>query len=260
MTCQPSCFARSANVLAAIVTSVAIAGPASIAAAQTRDLPPAREIIDRFVAAIGGADAVRKYKSRRAVGTFSVPAQGISGTLEVLTAAPDRQLLRIHIKGLGEMQQGYDGRVAWLIDPMTGPRLLEGAAYSQMQMDADFYGELHDAKYYTKIETASREEFEGIPAYKVRLIRPSGEEDFEYFAVDSGLLVGNSVTRMSPMGPMPATTVFGEYKDVGGVRLATRVVQKVMGVEQIMTLTTIEHDTLDASAFALPASIKALVK
>jgi len=127
-------------------------------------------------------------------------------------------------------------------------------------MDADFYGELHDAKHYPKIETVSREDFEGMPAYKVRLLRPSGEEDFEYFAVDSGLLVGNSVTRMSPMGPMPATTVFSEYKDVGGLRIATRVVQKVMGVEQVMTLTTIEHDKLDASAFALPASIRALVK
>jgi hypothetical protein len=260
MNTQRSRVTRSANVLAAIVVSVAMSGPVSIAAAQTGDLPPAREIVDRFVAVIGGADAVRKYKSRRAVGTFNVPAQGITGTLEVLAAAPDRQVLRIHINGVGEIQQGYDGRIAWLIDPMTGPRLLEGAAYSQMQMDADFYGELHDAKHYTKIETVAREEFEGIPAYKVRLIRPSGEEDFEYFAVDGGLLVGNRVTRMSPMGPMPATTVFGEYKDVGGVRLATRVVQKVMGVEQIMTLTTIEHDTLDASVFALPASIKALVK
>jgi hypothetical protein len=237
-----------------------MAGPASVAAAQTAGLPPAREIIDRFVAAIGGADAVRKYKSRRAMGTFSVPAQGISGTLEVLGAAPDRQLLRISISGLGEVQQGFDGRVAWLIDPMTGPRVLEGAAYSQMQMDADFYGELHDTKHYTKIETVGREEFEGIPAYKVRLIRPSGEEDFEYFAVDSGLLVGNSVTRMSAMGPLPAIAVFSEYKDFGGVRLATRIVQKVMGVEQIMTVSTIEHDKVDASAFALPASIKALVK
>lgn len=243
-----------------LVLATVMAGPAPTAAVQKADLPPARDIIDRFVAAIGGADAVRKFKSRRAVGTFSVPAQGISGALEVLAAAPDRQLLRIAVSGLGEVQQGFDGRVAWLIDPMTGPRVLEGAAYSQMQMDADFYGELHDAKHYTKIETVGREEFEGIQAYKVRLIRPSGEEDFEYFAVDSGLLVGNSVTRMSPMGPLPAITVFGEYKDFGGVKLATRIVQKVMGVEQIMTVTTVEHDKVDASAFALPAPIKALVK
>jgi len=178
----------------------------------------------------------------------------------VLAAAPDRQLLRIGVSGLGEIQQGFDGRVAWLIDPMTGPRVLEGAAYSQMQMDADFYGELHDAKHYTKIETVAREEFEGVPAFKIRLIRPSGEEDFEYFAVDSGLLVGNSVTRISPMGPMPAIAVFSEYKDFGGVRIATRIVQKVMGVEQIMTLITVEHDKVNPSAFALPASIKALVK
>jgi hypothetical protein len=233
---------------------------AMTAAAQTTPLPPAREILDRFVAAIGGEPAVRAFKSRRATGTYSVPAQGISGAMEVLAAAPDRQLLRISVSGLGEIQQGFDGRVAWLIDPMTGPRLLEGAAYSQMQMDADFYGELHEAKHYAKIETVGREMFEDVSAYKVRLIRPSGEEDFEYFAVDTGLLVGNSVTRMSPMGPMPAVTVFGEYRSFGGVLLATRIVQKVMGIEQVMTIASVEHDKVEASAFALPPAIKALVK
>ncbi len=260
MNTQRPRLVRSTGILAVLVFETTIGGPASMGAAQTASLPPARAVIDKFVAAIGGADAVRKYKSRRAVGTFSVPAQGISGTLEVLAAAPDSQLLRISVSGLGEIQQGFDGRVAWLIDPMTGPRVLEGAAYSQMQMDADFYGDLHDAKHYTKIETVGREVFEGTPAYKVRLIRPSGEEDFEYFAVETGLLVGNSVTRMSPMGPIPVVFVFGEYKNFGGVLLATRIVQRVMGVEQIMTVSAVEHDKVDAAAFALPAPIKALVK
>lgn len=245
--------------IAAFLILGLIAG-APMARAQTADLPPARQIIERFVTAIGGADAVRKYKSRRAVGTFSVPAQGLSGALEVLAAAPDRQLVRISLSGIGEIQQGFDGRVAWSVDPMTGPRVLEGAARAQAQMDADFYSELHDEKRYTKIETVARTDFEGAAAYKVRLIRPSGEEDFEYFAVDTGLLIGSDLTRISPMGPVPATTVISDYKPFGTIRLATRVVQRLMGMEQVITVATVEHDTVDESAFALPPPIKALVK
>ena len=33
-----------------------------------------------------------------------------------------------------------------------------------------------------------------------------------------------------------------------------------MGIEQVMTLTTVEHDKVDPSLFAIPASIKALIK
>lgn len=245
--------------ITALLTVGLIAG-VPMARAQTGDLPPARQIVDRFVTAIGGADAVRKHKSRRAVGTFSVPAQGLSGALELLAAAPDRQLVRISLSGIGEIQQGFDGRVAWSIDPMTGPRVLEGAARAQAQMDADFYSELHDGTRYTKMETVARTDFEGVAAYKVRLIRPSGEEDFEYFAVDTGLLVGSELTRISPMGPVPATSVISDYKPFGTIRLATRVVQRLMGMEQVITIATVEHDGVEELAFALPPPIRTLAK
>ena len=120
--------------MAALLVLALVAG-AGAARTQTVDLPPARQIIDRFVAAVGGADAILKHRSRRVMGTFSVPAQGLSGELEVLAAAPDRQVVRIKLAGIGDIQQGFDGRVAWTIDPMTGPRVLEGAALEQARAD-----------------------------------------------------------------------------------------------------------------------------
>ena len=40
----------------------------------------------------------------------------------------------------------------------------------------------------------------------------------------------------------------------------TTIKQKMMGVEQVMTFTSIEYDTVDAAAFEPPAAIKALIK
>jgi hypothetical protein len=238
-----------------------LAAGAPIAAAQAAtDLPAARTVIDRFVRAIGGREAVLKYKTRREVGTFEVPSQNVSGSLEVLAGAPDRMLLRISLPGVGEIQNGFDGKVAWAINPMTGPMLLDGPVRDQTRMDADFYSELHDAKQYKTLETVERIEFEGVPAYKLRLVHLSGEDDVEYFAVDSGLLVGSVVTRASPMGSVQVTSILSDYKDFGGLRVATRLRQKLMGVEQVMTIVTVEFDTLDDAAFAPPSAIKALIK
>lgn len=251
---------RVARLAAILIASVALAGTPPVVAQTSGDLPAARDVIDRFVTAIGARGAVGRYKSRRAIGRFEVPAQGLSGDLEVLAMPPDRQVVRISLAGLGDIQNGFDGRVAWLINPMTGPMVLDGQARDHARMEADFYSDLHEESQFQTMETVARADFEGTPAYTLRLVRSSGEEDIEFFAVDTGLLIGSIVSRQSPMGPMQATSVYSDYKDFGGVLIATRMRQKVMGVEQIIVITRVEYDTLDGSVFALPPSIKALVK
>ena len=94
---------------------------AGTAAAQEAELPPAREVLDRFVEAIGGEKAVRKPKSLEMTGEFSMPANGISGELRLYTMAPDLLRVTIEIPGIGLTQEGYDGRTAWSMDPIMGP-------------------------------------------------------------------------------------------------------------------------------------------
>ncbi len=256
----PQLTSRVARLVLILLAVGALAGAAQDAVRQTSDLPAARDVIRRFVTAIGGGDAVRKYKSRRAIGRFEVPSQGLAGDLEVLAMPPDRQVVRISLAGLGDIRNGFDGKVAWLINPMTGPMLLEGQARDHARMDADFYSELHDESRFKTMETVARTEFEGTPAYKLRLVRASGEDDIEFFSVDTGLLIGSIISRQSPMGPMEATSSYSDYKDFGGVLAAARMRQKVMGVEQVIVITRVEYDTLDEGVFALPPQIKALVK
>jgi len=235
--------------------------PARRAAAQApAGLPAGRAVVDRFVEAIGGADTLRKYRSQRAVGTFEVPGPGITGQIEVLSAAPNLMRQRLVVPGLGTVESGYDGSVGWLDDPTIGPLVLDGRALEQMKVDADFYAALHAESLYRTIETLERTTFEGTDSYKLRLVTAAGDEQFEYFSVDTGLLVGGQSVRVLPMGEFPTTTVMTEYKTFGGLRLATRWVQRSMGVEQTITITDVEFDGVDPAAFALPVRIKALVK
>lgn len=245
-----------------VVTAAVVVGAwvPAVAAQAASDLPPASQIIERFVRAVGGREALLGHKSRRQVGTFSLPAQGVTGDLEMLAAAPDLVRIRVTIAGIGEIEQGFDGRVAWLVNPMMGPMVLDGRARAHLQMDADFYEELHAPERFSTVETLERATFDGVPAYAVRLTRRSGEVDVEYFAIDSGLLVGTVARRVTPMGEVETTTVLSDYREFGGVKLPMRIVQRAMGIEQVLTIARVEFDTLDRAAFAPPPAIAALVK
>ncbi len=223
-------------------------------------LPPARTIIDKFIEASGGKAAMARYQSRRAIGRISMPAQGVEGDVEILSARPALMRLRMTIPGVGEIQSGYDGTVAWSVNPLTGPMLLQGKSFEQTKADSEFDSQLHPDAQYKTLETVEKTTFEGHPAYKVRAVRTTGDEDFEYFDTETGLMLGAMITRESPMGPVKATHVATDYKDFGGVKIATKIVQRLMGTEQIITISEIEYDKVEKSAFAPPPQIQALVK
>jgi hypothetical protein len=224
-------------------------------------LPSAREIIDRHIKAIGGREAVLSHKSTHQTGTFSVPASGMVGTIETFGATdPDRMMVRLTIPGLGEMLNGYDGSHGWAVTPMTGPMLQQGKELDQTKLDADFYAELHDPKRYRSMKTVEKTTFEGRPCYKVSLARIDGNEDFEFYDVQTGLRAGAINTRESPMGTVTTTNIESDYKKFGNILQATSLVQKMMGVEQKLTLTSVEYDTVQPAVFELPAPIKALIK
>jgi len=62
------------------------------------------------------------------------------------------------------------------------------------------------------------------------------------------------------MGDMEATSLVSDWQPVGGVLLPHKTVQRVMGMEQIMTFTSIESGDVPDSVFALPEEVRALTQ
>ncbi len=249
---------RSFPVAWLVAAAAVLVLPGDLAAQDA--LPPARTIVDRYIEATGGRGALEKHSSRRAVGKISMPAQGVEGDLEILAARPDLMRLRMTLPGVGEIQSGYDGRIGWTVNPLTGPMLQQGKSLEQMKLDADFDSSLHSDKQFTSLQTIEKTTFEGRPAYKIKAVRPTGDEDLEFFDVETGLMLGAIVTRESPMGPVKATHVTSDYKQFGGTTIASKITQRLMGTEQIITITAVEFDTVDKAAFVPPPPIQALVK
>jgi hypothetical protein len=228
------------------------------AAEPAAPLPSAAEVLERHRKAIGGAAAIRRYTSRRIAGRFELTAQAIAGPLEILAAAPDRIVLRMELGGLGRVERGFDGTTGWSIDPGIGPRLLQGRELDELRHSAEFYSELKEPSEFSSSAVLERTTFEGKDCYVLKLVRRSGIEVTEYYEVGSGLMVGSQMNSTSAMGSIPTTVVVDDYKEFGGVLMPTRVRQRAMGVEWVLTTTSVEHDTVQAGAFTLPAAIAAL--
>lgn len=130
-----------------------LAGCASSGSAS-RDVAPAvaprfeaHAVYERLIEVTGGRAALERYTSTRAVGEFSMPAQGVGGDLEVFAAAPNKLFIRVDIAGFGQVRQGYDGEVGWSINPAVGPMVLDGTMLHQMRQQADFFGPLNMEAY-----------------------------------------------------------------------------------------------------------------
>jgi len=230
-------------------------------ARQDQSLPSGRAVIDRFVEAIGGVASFRSVSTMHAVGTFEMPSQGVAGTIEVFSARPSNIRLRAEIDGVGSIERGYDGKIGWSVDPMAGPALITGRQLRELIDDALFDGPLHPADQFTELSTLEQTTFDDQPAYKVKVVFASGTEQFEYFAVESGLLIGSEGSREMPGGGMvPRVSILREYKSFGALRQPTVLVQRTLGIEQVVTISSYEYDTVKPDAFTPPAAVLALVK
>lgn len=255
---KPFLTPRRAILGALALALLPAAFPAGLRAQD--DLPAAGEIIDRYVDAIGGRDAVLSAPGTHSTGAFSMPAAGLEAKMEIYAATePSRMVSVIEIPGMGIIRNGYTGEYGWSVDPNLGPRLLEGMELESMREGASNAASLRDPSLFDERTTVERTEMNGEACYKVRLVWKSGRETFDCYSVDSGLLVASQSNEETPMGTIPVITLISDYEKFGDVLSPTRIVQQMMGQEQVITIETVEYGEIEAERFDPPASIQTLI-
>jgi len=234
---------------------------APLAPAASQDaLPSGREVIDRFIEAIGGADAIKAQGGRHMMGSFAIPAQGIGGSLDVYAQPPNKMLVKVSLQGIGEIMTGYDGTTAWALNPMIGPQVLDSTQLRQLQQQADFYSSLYPDTQIAALETVGTETFEGAACYNVKVTTTWGETYNEFFSTETGLQMGSRRKQESPMGAVEIVAVSSDWRVVEGMKVPFKSVQRTMGIEQIITVDSVSVVSVPDSMFALPPEIQALLK
>lgn len=245
-------FARALGLAA-----LALAASAGAVSAQQGNLPPAQQLVDRYVQAIGGRDAIARLQARHETTEVSMPAMGMTMTVESYAARPNKQVTRMEMSGV-QIAQGYNGEVAWASDPMRGPRLLTGAELAQVQDLSPFDLVLDYGHAFKQMETIGQKTVNGQPCWNVRMTAERGTVMEVCFDKATGLVTASHGVRHTEMGDVPVDATFSDYKEFDGVKVPTVSNVDQAGQHMVMTLKSVSHAALPDSTFELPAEVKAL--
>ncbi len=197
----------------------------------------AEQIIDKSIEATGGRAAMEKLSSTWAKGLMDFVAQEVHGSMELWAKAPDKQLVVMNLETVGEIKQGFDGRVAWGQDASGQIIEVSGAPLADMQRNAVFNSALKWREIYPKAELAGQETIGSRKAWVVRLTPVSGKPVTRYFDKETFLMLRESGTRETPQGPMDIRADFADYRDVNGVK-APFVIRQVLPIGEIVLKIT----------------------
>ncbi len=250
-----------ATVLASALVAGVLATPAPAQATRDDKMPAAGDIFQKMAKALGGEAALRKHKHQTLTGTLGIPAMGASGSLMLYGSAPNFRLVEIEIPNMGSVSSGYDGTIAWSINPQTGPQIMEGAQREQAVYQADFYSSLNYMKNYKNIEVAGTEEFNDKDCYKLTMETKEGSPLTLYIDTETHLPAGTESEMDGGMGPMTLTVYFEEYKEFDGEMIAVETRQDFGGMmEQVITFESVTFEPIDKSRYDLPEVIATMVE
>jgi hypothetical protein len=248
-----------------LVRGLALAGITILAAwrpARAADVLPSPEsILDRYVQVTGGKQAYERRKNEIANGTLEYAAQGVKGTITRYEAEPDSYYAVLDIPGIGKMEMGVSGGVAWENSALMGPRVKTGEEKMQAVREATMNSTVRWRALFPKVETAGIETLDGEECYKVVLTPAEGKPEVMYFQKKSGLAVKTTTVAVSQMGEIPVEMTMSGYKDFGGVLAPSKLSQKAAGQEFTITMEKVQVNAeLPPDRFALPAEIRTLLE
>lgn len=224
------------------------------------ELPKAGTILDKFIEAVGGKAAFDKHHNEVMHGNIEFTGRGLKGTLTVYQAEPDQVRAVIDLEGIGKVDSGTSGDVAWENSAMQGPRIKQGVEKSDAFRDATFNAALQWRKLYTKVETTGVETVQDHECYKVVLTPPQGNPTTHFYDKKSGLLIKTATTRSTQMGDISAEVFSDDYRKEGDILAAHKLTNKFAGQEFQIAVQSVEFNVdMPKDRFDMPDDIKALL-
>ncbi|HYL75686.1 MAG TPA: c-type cytochrome [Bryobacteraceae bacterium] len=188
-------------------------------AAPAGTAPTAADILDKYVAALGGADAIKKINSRVMKG--SIHAGGSDTPIELFTKAPNK---RISISHMGDRESitAFDGTVGWLGSTGRPPREMSPAESEAAGLDAEFALALRLKEMFQQLRPGRPEEINGVQCVSLFGTRPGKPPVRFYFDAKTGLLQRLVRYGETPMGRNPTQIDYADYREVDGVKIPFR--------------------------------------
>jgi len=181
-------------------------------------LPPADQLLDKYLAAIGGEAALEKVTSRVEKGKINANGQQLP--IEVYAKAPDKRISIMHLPN-GESITAFDGKQGWLSNA-GHPHMMSAAENDAARIDSDLYFAAHVKNLYKKFTVVPGEKIDGHDTYLV-LGRNEGQPPLRlYFDQQTGLLLRLVRYAETALGRNPTQIDYADYRDTDGLKIPYR--------------------------------------
>jgi len=221
-------------------------------------LPSVQEVMDRYVKALGGHDAIFRHRSMTVHGKYDVSEKGPN--LDRIAYYKDGKMLyQITLPDGSQYQEGYDGKVAWQLHPKNGAAISEGNEIKSKQRDADMHYPGRILNYFSSMEVVDVTGFEGHQCYHLKGVNKWSIVNEHFYDTSSGLLIGYRFNSKWRGGSGDESEVFSDYKDFGGWLMPSRAAHKSSEGTQVEETTSVTFDDVSDSVFAIPDAVKVLL-
>ena len=196
----------------------------------------AKAVLDNYIKAIGGKDALAKVKSYEQIGTLSMAMIPAPLQLNIKMKDNSKVKMNITMSGMELMKQVFDGKKGAMFQmgnkvEMGEDELLEA------KVQADFSAQLNYAKYGINatlkgIAPVGKEE-----AYVIELTKPNGSTTTDYYSIVSGLLIKSISTQVNGDATVVSETTYKKYSDAGAYKYASEFSTTAEGQQMDYTIT-----------------------
>jgi hypothetical protein len=183
----------------------------------------AQSLLDKNLEARGGADALAAIKSIRFDGKIIFPGD-FELKYDETRARGGADGVQVRMDGSVQgltVVQAYDGSTGWRINPFQGRKDAEKMSADEARSIADesmIDGALQAARHDgSTISYFGREDFDGTPAYKLKVRQKDGDEFTYLLDPDTFLEIKVIETRRIRGAQQTTEAELGDYEKIGGV-------------------------------------------
>ena len=237
-----------------------------VANPATAGTPPADQILDNYIKALGGAANLAKLTSYTAKGTSSLFGEVREDPFEIYAKAPNQLATIVHQRE-GDLARTYDGNNAWVMLPLTVVQEypLYGSAKEGGKLDSEMAFPGGIKKYFANWRVTypatlcvSRDDTNACTVSKdVYVIQGSDANrsiiGTYYFDKKTGLLLRMVHYANSAVGRVPTQVDYSDYRPVAGVMMPYKWTYGWVSGREEYKLTDVQPNApVDASKFGKP--------
>jgi zinc protease len=221
------------------------------------------QILESYVRALGGREALQKLTSR--VTVQSVNRQGNETLMEIYEKAPNKRLVVTMLSDSEKAQAGYDGRNAWFKGARGPTQESTGNELAKFARDAEFGREMKLKELFSTLTLKGTQSINGRRTYQIEATPAAGPAENLYFDVETGLLI----RRVQPTLVMiresddealrpemiEITLDYDSYRVVDGVKYPFEIKRHERLGTSLVKVQEVKHNVaIDDSKFNKPSA------